>query len=116
MTDSSLKTYAKIDGTLPQTVEFKSPFPVVVRAFRLIWRDCGMKDRRRFDVGAYGYRAEWRDGDAWRPLVDASANEADLLVDYRETPRVLADELRIVVLSAPNGVTPGITEFTVFTE
>lgn len=116
MTDSSLKTFAKIEGTLPQTVEFTAPFPVVVRAFRLIWRDCGMKGRKGFAVGAYGYRVEWRDGDAWRPLVDASANEADLLVDYRETPRVLADELRIAVLSAPDGVAPGITEFTVFAE
>ena len=59
---------------------------------------------------------DWKDGETWRPLVDASQNAVDLFVDYRETPRVLAKELRIVVLAAPEGVVPGITEFTVFGE
>ena len=75
-----------------------------------------MKGRMGFDVGAYRYRVECRDGGAWRPLVDASESGKDLLVDYRETRRVLADALRVVVLGAPEGVTPGIAEFTVFAE
>ena len=115
-TDAKLRTFATLDGSLPQKISFTAPFPVMVRAYRLIWRDCGMKDRRGFDVGAYRYRVEWKDGDEWRPLVDASANSTDLFVDYRETPRTLAKELRIVVLGAPEGATPGITEFTVFGE
>ena len=48
--------------------------------------------------------------------MDASENATDLFVDYRETPRALAKELRIVVLAAPEGAVPGITEFTVFGE
>ncbi len=115
-TDAKLKTYAKLEGALPQTLEFKSPFPAMVRAYRLIWRDCDMKGRTGFDVGAYRYRVDWKDGETWRPLVDASKNAVDLFVDYRETSRVLAKELRIVVLAAPEGVVPGITEFTVFGE
>jgi len=75
-----------------------------------------MKNRKGFDAGGYRYRVDYRAGPEWKTLLDASEGRTDLFVDYRETPRVLAKELRIVVLSAPEGVMPGITEFTVFGE
>ena len=41
-------------------------------------------------------------------------NVVDLLVDYREAPEAVADAVRLVVLSTPPGITPGLVEFTVF--
>ena len=32
----------------------------------------------------------------------------------REAPEAVADAVRLVVLSAPSGITPGLVEFTVF--
>lgn len=116
MTDSRLKTFARMDGPLPVMTVFTCDFSVVVRAYRLIWRDCGLKGRMGLDVGGYRYRIEYRDGETWKTLVDASRSSDDLFVDYRETPAVRTRELRLTVLGAPEGATPGVTEFTVFGE
>ena len=102
--------------SLPVTTVFTCDFSVVVRAYRLIWRDCGLKGRMGLDVGGYRYRIEYRDGETWKTLVDASRSSDDLFVDYRETPAVRTRELRLTVLGAPEGATPGVTEFTVFGE
>ena len=101
---------------LPARVQFKSEQPAVVRACRIVWRDCGVKGRQESGVGPFRYRIEYRAGDVWKTLVDASDNKSDLPADYRETPRVETKELRLTVLGAPEGVIPGIAEFTAFGE
>ena len=64
--------------------------------------------------GPYRYRVDYRSNGEWWTWLDASRNDTDLLVDYREAPEALADAVRLVVLSAPPGITPGLVEFTVF--
>ena len=62
----------------------------------------------------YRYRVEYRSNGEWWTWLDASKNDVDLIVDYREAPEVVADAVRLVVLSAPPGIAPGLVEFTVF--
>jgi hypothetical protein len=38
----------------------------------------------------------------------------EFLVDYRECSPALATRVRLVILGAPKGITPGVAEFTVF--
>lgn len=114
-TDLKLQTFAKV-GPLPATLEFNTTYSLVIRAFRLIWRDLGLNDLNGVKPGPYKYRVEYKEGAEWKVLVDASQNALDLFVDYRETPRVRTGALRLVVLDAPAGVTPALTEFSVFSE
>lgn len=114
-TDAKLQTFAAV-GPLPATVPFKTDYSLVVRAYRLIWRDLGLNVQKGAKPGPYKYRVQYKDGETWKVLVDASDNATDLFIDYRETPAVRTSELRLVVLGAPAGITPAITEFTVFSE
>ena len=99
---------------LPATLEVAFPGRKAVRAVRTIWRDVGLDTFRGVKPGPIQYRIDYRDGDEWKTLVDASDNVRDLMIDYRETPVVWTRELRLVVLDAPKGITPAVTEFTPF--
>ncbi|MBQ3747809.1 MAG: hypothetical protein II863_10440, partial [Kiritimatiellae bacterium] len=85
-----------------------------IRSFRVIWRDLGLDTNRGVLPGPYRYRVDYRSNGVWWTWLDASNNDVDLMVDYREAPEVKADAVRLVVLSAPPGITPGLVEFTVF--
>ncbi len=87
-----------------------------LKAFRVIWCDLGLDVHRGVRPGPYRYRIERRTNGAWVPWVDASKNAVDLTVDYREAPEAKADAVRLVCLEAPKGMTPAVTEFTVFGE
>ena len=50
----------------------------------------------------------------WAPLIDASDNTEDLPVDYRETEPVQAHGVRLRILGAPEGITPGLVSLTAF--
>jgi hypothetical protein len=52
--------------------------------------------------------------DAWKTLVDASENDTDLCIDYRQFEPVKAYAIRLRILSAPEGITPGLTSLTAF--
>ena len=47
-------------------------------------------------------------------LIDASDNERDLCIDYRETEKVVARKLRLKILGAPRGIQAGVSNFTAF--
>ena len=47
---------------------------------------------------------------------DRSRSTQDLLIDYRECPPTAATSVRLVIISALLGITPGVAEFTVFGE
>ena len=83
---------------------------------RLLWRDVGMETLDGIFPGPFQYVIEYRatpSGD-WRTLVDASDNQKDLCVDYRTFPTVRATELRLRILSSPEGIEPGVCQFTAF--
>ena len=53
---------------------------------------------------------------SWVTALDRGNSAEDFLVDYRECPPTRGKAARLVILSAPRGITPGVAEFTVFGE
>lgn len=88
-----------------------------IRAVRLIWRDIGMEVLDGIYPGAFRYVVEFaphRDLNTWQTLIDASENREDLCVDYRETDDVCAYGVRLRIVGAPAGISPGLVSMTVF--
>ena len=111
--DGDIKTFCVFEGEAP-AVEYDFGGACDLRAFRIIWRDYGLDARRGVLPGPFRYRIDRRENGTWSTWVDASANDVDLLVDYREGSEVRADAVRLTMLGAPKGITPAVTEFTVF--
>ena len=109
----SLRTWSAV-GSLPSRTVFEFSGENTIRSFRVIWRDIGLDTNRGVMPGPFRYRVDYRSKGEWWTWLDASRNDTDLLVDYREAPEAVADAVRLVVLSAPPGITPGLVEFTVF--
>lgn len=86
----------------------------LISAIRLLWRDVGMETLDGIDPGPFRYRIEYRDGDAWKVLVDARDNTDDLCVDYRTFEPILTNEIRLTIVGAPEGITPGLCGITPF--
>ena len=108
--DNRLSTWSEVGR---ETV-FELDGASTLEAARLIWRDLGLDVKRGIRPGPYRYRLDVRVDGTWRPWIDASANATDLYVDYREGGEVTANAVRLTVLGAPKGITPALTEFTVF--
>ena len=88
-----------------------------VRSVRLIWRDIGMETTQGVDPGPFRYVVEYAPNPAletWEMLIDASKNTEELCVDYRETEPVQAYGVRLRILGAPEGITPGLVSLTAF--
>lgn len=111
--DNSFATWTTVDS-LPSKFVFEFPSVRTIESFRIIWRDLGLDTNRGVLPGPYRYRIDYRTNGMWWTWCDASKNAVDLLVDYREAPETVADAVRLVVIGAPVGITPGIVEFTVF--
>lgn len=88
-----------------------------LKALRLIWRDIGMESREGILPGPFRYVAEYAptpDLQHWEPLIDASDHTKDLCIDYRELCGELAYGVRLRILGAPKGITPGLVSLTAF--
>ncbi|MBR5543233.1 MAG: family 43 glycosylhydrolase [Oscillospiraceae bacterium] len=87
-----------------------------IEAMRIIWRDIEMETLDGINPGPFKYVAEYKapDSDEWKAFVDASDNECDLCVDYRQFEKVTARYVRLRIVGAPEGITPGVCSFTVF--
>ena len=88
-----------------------------IHSVRLIWRDIGMETMEGIYPGAFQYVVEYAptpELDAWEMLIDASENTRDLCVDYREVAPVKAYGIRLRILGAPKGITPGVVSLTAF--
>lgn len=88
-----------------------------LKAIRLIWRDIGMETEKGILPGAIRYLVEYSPDASfaqWFPLVDASDNTDDLCVDYRELDGHSAYGVRLKLLGAPSGITPGLVSLTAF--
>lgn len=114
--DQSLETEFVPQG-LPYELEYEFLRPEAVRANRVIWSDGGYDPKGGVDAGPVRYRL-WLKGEAgdWGCAVDASANDRDLLVDYRETRPFRATAARLSVVGAPAGILPRVVEWTLFGE
>jgi len=89
-----------------------------VSGIRLIWKDVGLDLEKGVLPGPYRYVIEGQrvKGSPWFPLLDASGNETDLSVDYRTFPEEMVSGVRVRITGAPEGLTPGILNLTVFGE
>ncbi|MBL8817929.1 MAG: family 43 glycosylhydrolase [Planctomyces sp.] len=89
--------------------------PSTIHAVRIIWRDVGLNTQQGADAGPMRYRVELETRrDQWTTVIDRSRNDDDLLIDYRESPPTTAIRARLVILETPAGITPAVSEFTVF--
>lgn len=111
--DGALSTYWTVPD-LPSVLQIDFGAGRTVRAYRLVWHDVGLDEMRGVVKGPYRYRVEYLEDGEWRVLADASQNDTDLFVDYRETPAVKTSSLRLCVLGGPAGITPAVKEFTPF--
>ncbi len=86
-----------------------------VNPVRVIWRDVGLDTSRNVTAGPIRYRIdlEVHEGQ-WVTIVDASQNQRDLLIDYRQCKPTVGKRARLVILESPKGITPAVTEFTLF--
>ena len=88
-----------------------------VEALRLIWRDIGMETLDGICPGPIRYVAEYAVDpkmEQWEMLVDASENKQDLCIDYRQFAPVRAHGIRLRILGAPDGISPGLVSLTAF--
>ena len=91
--------------------------PWEISAIRLLWRDIGMDTAKGILPGPFRYVVEYADTkkrDSWVTLVDASQNTEDLCVDYRQFEPVIGYAIRLRILGAPAGITPGLASITAF--
>ncbi len=116
--DDSILTFwqpAADDKRPTLTVALQAPY--IVRAVRLIWRDIGLDYAAGAVPGPRQYLIEAQpdaDRGEWVTLLDARDNGTDLLVDYRETPPVSCEAVRLTVTGGPAGIIPGVISFTAF--
>ena len=88
-----------------------------LRSVRLIWRDVGMETLQGILPGPFRYVVEYAPDptlQSWECWIDASDNTEDLCVDYREGEPALAYGIRLRILGAPKGITPGLVSLTAF--
>lgn len=86
-------------------------------ASRIIWRDVNMNVDAGILPGAFRYVIETRpnigEGE-WTTVLDMSENTDDLNVDYKTFPPTICREVRLRIVGSPQGITPGVAEFTLF--
>ncbi len=88
---------------------------VTVEAVRLVWRDMELDYEAGRVPGPIRWRLEGAPADGpFTPLVDASENSQDLLIDYRTFAPRTVRRIRLVVSAWPAGLRPGVIAFSVF--
>lgn len=88
-----------------------------VSSIRIIWRDVNMESLDGIVPGPFQYVVEYADTSDmknWLTLVDASSNDKDLCIDYRQFEPVKAYAVRLRITGAPKGIEPGVVSFTAF--
>lgn len=114
--DSEITTWWQPAEGDPQPV-LTTPFRKEsrARAVRVIWRDIGLDVGRGAKPGPFRYRVELQTAkDRWTTVLDRSQSREDYLVDYREIAPSVGLSARLIVCGSPQGITPGVAEFTVF--
>lgn len=89
----------------------------MISSLRIIWRDINMETLDGIVPGPFQYMVEYAPNvtvNEWRTLVDASDNNKDLCIDYREFEKVKAYAVRMRITGAPKGIEPGLVSLTVF--
>ncbi len=114
--DNDLRTWWQPDANdkTPTLTTMLAP-NATVHAIRLAWRDIGLNTPQGVKPGPFRYKLELQTSpNTWTTVIDRSQSKEDFLIDYRECLPTKASAARLVIVSAPTGITPGVAEFTVF--
>lgn len=101
--------------TLPSLfIDLKALYDVA--GVRIMWAEPGLDHRKGILAGPIRYRILYRRNrnDNWKEAVDCSANDRDMLIDYRVFEPLRARFLKLEITGSPAGVNPGVLEFTAF--
>lgn len=103
------------DGRPTLTVKLGDA-PLCICSARIIWRDVGLDIKKGVLAGPFCYMIEARNGEEgqWVCVLDRSKNTVDLNIDYRALEIMEATEVRLIICSSPEGIEPGVINFTVF--
>lgn len=89
--------------------------PSTIRSVRITWRDVGLNTAQNVTPGPIRYRVELETSkNQWSTIIDRSQSTEDFLVDYRECSPTIASRGRLTILQWPTGITPAVSEFTLF--
>ncbi|MBQ7822363.1 MAG: family 43 glycosylhydrolase [Clostridia bacterium] len=116
--DDSMLTFwqpSKDDPCPSLTVNLQAPYRV--EASRLLFREIGMDYQSGRYPGPISYTVEGRVDDCndkWVTLIDRRENTEDRNCDYHTFPPVTCDSVRLTLHGAPNGIIPGVMDFSVF--
>lgn len=96
------------------SIDMKNAYDVA--GVRIMWAEPGLDHRQGIMPGPVKYRILFKAhrNDEWQTVVDCSMNEKDMLIDYKVFDTVRARFLKLEILGAPEGVNPGVLEFTAF--
>jgi len=114
--DTDLRTWWQpAPGDATPTLTSRLYGRATISAVRIAWRDIGLDSNRGVVPGPYRYRVELETAPGtWQAVLDRTASDEDLLIDYREIEPTIATRARLVITGWPKGITPGVAEFTVF--
>lgn len=105
------------DKNAALTYRFCSSSRYEIHAVRIIWRDVGMDCQAGMRPGPFRYVLEYAPDwkmETWEVLLDASDNQTDLCIDYRQVAPVRAYGIRLRIIGAPEGIEPGVVSLTAF--
>lgn len=116
--DDSMLTFwqpSKEDTCPTLTVNLQAHYRV--EASRLIFREIGMDYKNGILPGPICYTIEGKPDNSkeeWVMLLDCRNNTEDKNCDYNSFAPVTCESVKLTIHSAPNGITPGVIDFTVF--
>lgn len=85
-----------------------------VGAVRIFWKENGLDYDEGVCPGPIRYYVEGYTGEGWELLIDRRGSEEDLNIDYRVFQPRYCLKVRLVIKGWPEGVRPGVVDFSVF--
>ncbi len=117
--DGSTQTWWQPDAadTAPTLTVSLAYRGIDIKSVRIMWRDVGLDVCGGVTAGAFGYTVDAMDTDnVWHEVLAMSDNKVDMAVDYRVLEPMRARAVRLNIKGTPEGITPGVIDFTVFGE
>lgn len=114
-TDESPLTYWEPDANdAVPTLTCNLSASYYVAALRVFWRDNGLDYLTRVLPGPIGYTLEGLCDNGWEMLLDNRNPKEERNIDYKTFPVKKCREVRLTITDWPEGIHPGVIDFTVF--
>ncbi|MDO4292356.1 MAG: family 43 glycosylhydrolase [Eubacteriales bacterium] len=95
------------------TIDLRACYKIA--AIRIIWRDVNLDYEKGILPGPFQYKVEGsKEGTRFEEILDCTDNQMDYAVDYRTFPEKEARHIRLVITGCPEGIRPGVINFTAF--